>query len=276
MPPAAPSGAPTPGTGPVYEQKQNVGIRKEERESFNKFATEDIVPKGQTGGELARIRRSQINGPDGILNNPELAGILQGQGGAFTEAGNIIRDLVTGNYANPDELSRRVTSLNLDQRQKDVMYTQIGLQAQINPLTLKSNAGAGSVSDAEQKANRDANVDILRQPLYSGLTLMTRNQFQSDLNAYRSAFKDGRPDLQTTSQFNSAWSAEKKRLDDAYDRIYAERAKYIAQYNKDGKNPGAVIDAYRHFPVPTYNSESRKWEYGGYSAKAARPPLTSF
>jgi hypothetical protein len=276
VPPAVPTGAPVAGAGAVYEQKQNVAIRKEERDSFNKFANDDIVPKGQTGSELARIRRSQIDGPDGILKNPELAGLLQGQGGAATEVGNIIRDLVTGNYSNPDELSTRVSALSLNQRQKDVLYTQIGLQAQINPLTLKANSGAGAVSDAEQKANRDANVNILRQPLYSGLTLMTRNQFQSDLNAYRSAFKDGRPDLQTTSQFNSAWSAEKKRLDNAYDRIYAERAKYIAQYNKDGKNPGAVIDAYRHFPVPTYNSESRSWEYGGYSAKAARPPLSSF
>jgi hypothetical protein len=113
-------------------------------------------------------------------------------------------------------------------------------------------------------------VDITRQGLYSGLTLMTRSQFTNDLAVARAEFAASHPDLNTTAKFNSAWNAEKTRLNKEYDAIYEERAKYIGQYNKDGKNPGAVVDAYKHYPVPEYDSENKQWVYGGYSDKANR------
>jgi hypothetical protein len=268
---AAPT-QPVTGVGLQAQRQATEAAAKE----FVKYNAEDITPKADAGSQVARIRKAQIKGPDGILANLELAGILQGQGGAGAEVLNIIRDTVTGNFKDGDELSRRVNSLNLTQRQKDVVNVQIGLARQVDPFTLKQNAGPGAVSDAEQKANRQANVDITRQPLYTGLTLMTRSQFVNDLSVARAEFKAARPDLNTTEKFNSAWNTEKSRLNKEYDAIYAERAKYIAQYNKDGKNPGAIIDAYKYYPVPEYDSETKTWTYGGYSDKAKRPKLDSF
>jgi hypothetical protein len=270
---AAPAPAqPVTGVGLQAGREATAAAAKE----FVKFSAEDITPKADAGSQVSRIRKAQIKGPDGILANPELAGILQGQGGAGTEVLNIIRDTVTGNFTEGEELSRRINALNLTQRQKDVLNTQIGLARQVDPFTLKQNAGPGAVSDAEQKANRQANVDITRSPLYTGLTLMTRSQFVNDLSVARAEFKAARPDLNTTEKFNSAWNTEKSRLNKEYDAIYAERAKYIAQYNKDGKNPGAIIDAYKYYPVPEYDSETKTWTYGGYSDKAKRPKLDSF
>ena len=267
-------------TRPLAEQKAEKeatgAATKEEATGFVKYAQEDITPKAEAGSQVARIRKEQIKGPDGILNNPELAGMLQGQGTAFDEVRNIVRDMITGNYKDGSDLSRRVGSLNLTQRQKDVLNTQIGLSTSLNPLTLKANVGPGAVSDAEQKSNREANVDITRQPLYSGLTLMTRSQYVNDLAAYRQDFKAQHPELKTTSQFNNAWSSEKARIDKQYDNIYATRAGYIAQYNANGDRPGAVVDAYKHYPVPEYDAESKRWVLGGYSAKAARPKLNEF
>jgi hypothetical protein len=266
---------PSAGVTPASIEVGQVGAEAAAKE-FVKFSAEDITPKADAGSQVARIRKAQIKGPDGILANPELAGILQGQGGTGAEVLNIIRDTVTGNFKEGEELSRRINALNLTQRQKDVLNTQIGLATSLNPLTLKANAGPGAVSDAEQKANRQANVDIARSPLYTGLTLMTRSQFTNDLSVARAEFKAARPDLNTTEKFNSAWNTEKSRLNKEYDAIYEARAKYIAQYNKDGKNPGAVVDAYKYYPVPEYDSETKTWTYGGYSDKAKRPKLDSF
>jgi hypothetical protein len=267
--------APTQAISPAAVKNQQE-LAKKEGDAFIKFGAEDITPKADAGGQVARIRKQQINGPDGILANPELAGLLQGQGGASTEVLNILRDTITGNFKDGEELSRRVNALNLTQRQKDAVNIQIGLAKQVDPQTLKQNAGPGAVSDAEQKANRQANVDITRQGLYSGLTLMTRSQFTNDLAVARAEFKASRPDLNTTDKFNSAWNTEKARLNKEFDAIYEARAKYIGQYNKDGKNPGAVVDAYKYYPVPEYNSENKSWVYGGYSDKAKRPKLDSF
>jgi len=281
--PMAGGGAPMAGGAPAPTQavspaaiKQGQALQLKEGEAFVKFGSEDLQPKAEAGGQVSRIRKQQINGPDGILSNPELAGLLQGQGPTSTKILGILRDTITGNFKDGDELSRRVADLGLNQRQTDVLNIQIGLAKQVDPFTLKQNAGPGSVSDAEQKANRQANVDITRQGLYSGLTLMTRSQFNNDLAVARAEFAASHPDLNTTAKFNSAWNAEKSRLNKEYDAIYEERAKYIGQYNKDGKNPGAVVDAYKHYPVPEYDSENKTWTYGAYSDKARRPKLDSF
>jgi len=271
--------APAPGQTPADIQRQGK-TQEAQSQAFVKFENEDILPGAAAGQTISRVRKEQIKGPDGILNNPEIAGLLQGSSSG--EVGNIIRDLITGNFKDQADLSSRVASLNLNDRQKAVLYRQIGLNNQIAPLTLRANAGPGAVSDAEQKANRDANVDITRQPLYSGLSLLTKDQFMKDQQQARAEFRAQNPQFKTTSEFNSAWNAEKSKLDKQYDNIYAARAAYIAKYNpvdKNGKstNPGAVIDAYKYYPVPEWNAETRSWDFGTeYSKKAARPKLNDF
>jgi len=274
--PAAPG---APAAMPAGQTPTSVAMGTEftkgQQEQFIKYVADDVQPKAEAGSQISRIRKEQIQGPDGILNNAELAGILQGQGGKGSEAANIMRDLITGNFKDEADLSRRVASLSLNQRQKDVLYRQIGLNLQVAPLTLKANAGPGAVSDAEQKANREANVDITRQPLYSGLSLLTRDQFQKDLNVAKNDFRSGRADIRSTDQLNKAWSAEKKKAETAYDGIYRARAQYIAKYNPDGTNTRAVVDAFKYYPVPEWTGTG--WDYKTeYAKKAARPSLDSF
>ena len=285
---------PTAGTAPapvvpttrmsVEEMKRQEAQQKLQREAasqvsvdqqkrFNEYVEKDIQPKADAGKLISRVRKEQINGPDGILNNPEIAGMLQG--GQGSEVGNILRDLITGNFKDQADLSSRVAQLNLTPRQKEVLYTQIGLNNQILPQTLKANAGPGAISEAEHKINREANVDITRQPLYSGLSLMTRDQFQKDLAVAKNDFRSNNPDIRTTDDLNKAWSKQERAANEAYDRIYAARAAYIAKHNPDGTKPGVAVDAFRHYPVPSWNGTS--WDYGTeYAKKAARPPLGSF
>ncbi len=245
----------------------------DEQKRYNEYIEKEIQPKADASKTISRVRREQVNGPEGILNNPEIAGLLSGSQGG--EVGNILRDLITGQFKDQADLSTRVAALNLTPRQKDVLYTQIGLNNQIAPLTLRANAGPGAVSDAEQKANREANVDIARQPLYSGLTLMTRDQFEKDKSIAKNDFRSANPEIRKTDQLNKAWAAQEKRANEAYDGIYAARAAYIAKHNPGNKNPGAVVDAFKYYPVPTWTGSS--WDYGTeYAKKAARKPLGSF
>jgi len=284
--PAVPGAPAVPATGrmSVEEMKRKEAEEKLRREGasqvsvdqqkrFNEYVEKDIQPKADAGKLISRVRKEQINGPDGILNNPEIAGMLQG--GQGSEVGNILRDLITGNFKDQTDLSSRVAQLNLTPRQKEVLYTQIGLNNQILPQTLKANAGPGAISEAEHKINREANVDITRQPLYSGLSLMTRDQFQKDLAVAKNDFRSANPDIRTTDDLNKAWNKQERAANEAYDRIYAARAAYIAKHNPNGTNPGAAVDAFRHYPVPTWTGSS--WDYGTeYAKKAARPPLGSF
>lgn len=248
-------------------------VNVDQQKRFNEYVEKDLQPKADAGKMISRVRKEQINGPDGILNNPEIAGMLSGSNGG--EVGNIMRDLITGNFKDQTDLTTRVAALNLTPRQKEVLYTQIGLNNQILPQTLKANAGPGAISEAEHKINREANVEITRQPLYSGLTLMTRDQFQKDMAVAKNDFRSSNPNVRTTDDMNKAWSAQEKRANEAYDQIYAARAAYIAKHNPNNTNPGAVVDAFKHYPVPTWTGNS--WDYGTeFAKKAARKPLGSF
>jgi hypothetical protein len=139
-------------------------------------------------------------------------------------------------------------------------------------LTLKQNAGAGSISEAEHKINRDAAVDATRVPIYTAYSALTRDQFDKQLKQAERDFATNNR-FTTEQQHSTAWSKQKKDYVESYDRIYKARAEYIAKY---GSTPQAVVAAYKVYPVPQYNADTGRFEYLGESAKAARPPLSSF
>jgi hypothetical protein len=106
--------------------------------------------------------------------------------------------------------------------------------------------------------------------------MLHRDQFEKDTNVARQAFRNSNPELTTVRAFNDAWGREKERLQGEYDRIYEARAKYIGKYYQDGKNPNAITEAYKQFPVPEFSRDGG-WNYGtDYARKAARKPLDSF
>lgn len=257
------TGQTAPTTTPA-NIKDNRTISQAERDDYVTKAKPEITEKADVGRNVAGIRKLQI---PLILDNPELAGILNGTGGAGREAANILRDIVTYNFKNDNELSTRIGALNLNDKQKNALYELAGYQNQVLPATLKANAGPGAISEAEHKINRDANVEITRVPLYAGLTLMTRDQFQKDLQAYRSDWAEA-TGQQTRGGEASNWRAEKAKWDQAYNNIYKARAEYI---KKAGETPGAVVDAFKLYPTPVYNPETKTIEFSGYSKQAANP-----
>jgi len=252
-------------------------IARADQEAFIKYKNEDLLPKADSGAKLAGIRRDQISGPDGILNNPEIAGLLSGTGGAAREFQNIFRDIVGGNFEKVDDMSTRIKQAGLDERTKQVLQVQLQRQREVTPLLIREVAPVGSITDFEQRMAKEAGIDVLRQGLYASLTNLTRSQFQSDMAAYKSVFAERNPQLRTRQEFDRAWNAEKSRLDASYRQVYSDRAKYLGQYNRDGSNNNATIVAFRdHYPVPTFDQSTGQFRFSGFSRKAERAPLSSF
>ena len=252
-------------------------VARADQEAFVKFKNDDILPKADAGNRLANIRRDQISGPDGILNNPEIAGLMSGTGSQSREFVNILRDIVGGGFDKVDDMSLRIKQANLDPKMKDVLQVQLQRQREVTPLLIREVAPVGTITDFEQRMAKEAGIDVTRQGLYAGLTNLTRSQFQSDMAAYKAVFAERNPQLRTRAEFDRAWNAEKSRLDASYRQVYSDRAKYIGQYNRDGSNNNATIVAFRdHYPVPTFDASTGQFRFGGYSRNAERPPLSSF
>jgi len=257
--------------------KTPVLVRREDEQAYVKFKNDDILPKADAGNRLAGIRRDQISGPDGVLNNPEIAGLLSGTGSQAREFQNIFRDIVGGSFDKVDDMSARIKQSGLDDRMKQVLQIQLQRQREVTPLLIREVAPVGAITDFEQRMAKEAGIDVLRQGLYASLTNLTRSQFQSDMAAYKSVFAERNPELRTRAEFDRAWNAEKSRLDASYRKVYEDRAKYLGQYNRDGRNNNATIVAFRdHYPVPTFDQSTGQFVFGGYSRNAERPPLSSF
>jgi len=129
------------------------------------------------------------------------------------------------------------------------------LNQRINAATLKQNSGAGSVSDAEQRANKESNVDPTKIPALGAYNGMAQSQFSGDLARYKG-------DWALTSRATNAleldreWRREQSRLTEMYRDIARQRATYISQ---QGATTQAVQQGYQRFPVPEYSPERGTW-----------------
>ena len=270
----APVSAPRPA-GAVSPAEVAAGVEvgtAETKEYRTKFLPE-LNTKADQSSEVRTLRK-QINTV--MDTNPGLIGYLNGTGGTGEEMRNIFRDLVAGTFKSQEDLSARIAKLNFKDdaqgRQAKAAMAEIdNLQRQIAPSTLKAVAGAGAVSEAEQKANRETIGDVTRLPAYTAYSINTRDIFNKDIKIAERDWAQANPQ-KSDLQHGAAWAIEKKRLQQEYDNIYRARAEYVA---KHGSTVEAARSAFKYYPVPEY-SPGAGWTYGAYSDKARRNPLSSF
>ena len=126
----------------------------------------------------------------------------------------------------------------------------------INAATLKQTAGPGSVSDAEQRANREANVDPTKVPALGAFNAMAQSQFDGDRARYKADWALTSP-ATNALQLDKEWRKENQRLSDMYRTTATERAQFIAA---NGGTTAAVQQGYKRFPVPEYDAETGTWK----------------
>jgi hypothetical protein len=133
------------------------------------------------------------------------------------------------------------------------------------------------VSEAEQRANKEANIgNIDRIETYAALAGLTRSQFTGDLNASKQAFLAARPDIKTTTQWNTEWQKQESQLMRQYQAIAKGRFDIMGKPPKAGAAP-AEMSAYRDrvfrafevYPAPQFDPATNKWDYVTANAKRA-------
>ena len=196
-------------------------------------------------------------------------------GSAGREVSNIIRDMLTGKFDSVEQLNQRVVGLGLQNSNPKVynaLMTQVRLQQELGPLTIKDTAPVGAISDSEQKMNNSNQVDITRNPAYVAFNLLSKNKFQTDLTQAKADFAAKNPDLNTIAKFNQAWTKEEGKLYKQYDDIYMARAAYVGEHKN---TPLAAAAGYKLFPVPAWNAEKGSFDYKGQPYAKKRPPIDS-
>jgi hypothetical protein len=239
--------------------EEGIKVQGKRSEGYNDYLDKEVAPESGNGAKIAQVRRNQFN----IFNRPGVnADKIFGLYNAAAESPNnqsltIVRDIIGGQFRNPDDVSARIAQLGLDPATRSALEEYNNQNQIINTATLKANSGPGSVSDAEQKANRAANVDPTKVPALGAYNSMASSQFSGDKLAYKGDWAAQNADRYSNRlQLERAWKKESQRLDDTYLDISKKRLEYI---NQNGNNTAAVKEGYRRYPIPEYDARSEKW-----------------
>jgi hypothetical protein len=196
----------------------------------------------------------------------KIFGIANGAGQApGDQRWTMFRDVLAGKVSEPaDKIRERAAALGLNREEQSAVAEYAIANAEISAKTLRSTSGPGSVSDAEQAANRERNVDVTKIPMLGGYNSMAQSQFNGDLAKYKGDWSvDSR--ATNTAQLEKDWRKEKQRLTDTYIDLAKQRVDYIG---KMGNTAAAIKQGYILYPVPEYDAATGTWK--------KTKPLTSF
>jgi hypothetical protein len=241
---------------------------------------DDLITKAEGGRNVANARRAQF---DVIRSNPQIIGIFNGTGDAYTKAQSIIRELSSGAYGSEDRirLSEDIRKLSIPQPQQAALEQFMQLNTDINRETLKANSGAGSISDAEQRANKESNMTFIgNYTPFAALNGMSRSQYSGDIARAKADYANTHKEFKTRQEFDSAWSKEQNKLEKQYEAVYKARLNMVKPFaDASNKNPNdqqtlaryrdAVMHSFTAYPVPDYNPQSGRWDYKTSNTKKA-------
>jgi hypothetical protein len=238
--------------------EENIQVGGKRTESFNKILDEEVRPQAQAGDVVSNVRKQQF----AIFDRPGVdANKLFGLYNAAAEDPTnqklaIIRDVFGGIYKPETEVSNRLAQLDLSPQEKSALQEYNIANQRINAATLKQTAGPGSVSDAEQKANRESNVDPTKIPALGAYNAMAQSQFNGDQARYKADWADKQP-ATNALQLDKAWRKEQAALNQMYGEIAKQRAEFIS---KNGATTNAVREGYKKYPIPEYDPVSESWK----------------
>jgi len=258
-----PSALPAGGTA-ALETQSKLGLEK--GQGVIKAMDEEIRPQAQAGDTVSSVRKQQF----AIFDRPgvdanKLFGLATGAGqSAGDQRWTMLRDLLSGAVAsnsdgspmNGQQLSQRLQGLNLTPAEISALSDYNIANQKINAATLKQTAGPGSVSNAEQQANRESNVDITKIPALGAYNAMAQSQFDGDRARYKADWAAGK-EFKTALEMDKAWRKENQRLAETYADIARDRIKFI---NANGNTTNAVKQGYKIFPVPEYDPATESWK----------------
>jgi hypothetical protein len=261
------------------EQLIPLEINEAEQKEYVK-TRDDMINKAEGGRAVADARRQQFNV---LKNNPNIIGIFNGTGEPYLKAHAILREFATGAYGSEDRirLSEDIRKLSIPEPQKAALEQYMQLNTTINRETLKANSGAGSISDAEQRANKESNMTFIgNYTPFAALNGMARSQYTGDIARAKADYANLHPEYKTRQQFDSAWNKEQDKIEKQYESIYKARLNMIKPFAEastknihDAQALSRYRDAIMHsfdaYPVPDYNPQTGKWDYKTANAKKA-------
>jgi len=257
-------------TSPVWQQRQQAAVgeatAKEQiqvagarSKSFNEILDTEVRPQAQAGDTVSSTRKQQFE----IFDRPgvdmnKIFGIANGAGRSPSDQSwTLVRDVLLGSYEGKvDDVKQRAAALGLNSAEQSALAEYQIANVAVNSANLKKTAGPGSVSDAEQKVNREAGVDPTKVPALAAYNAMAQSKFDADKSRYKADWAESSP-ATNALQLDKAWRKESQSLTEVYTNIAKQRAKFIAD---NQSTTMAVKEGYKRYPIPEYDPNTGQWK----------------
>jgi hypothetical protein len=255
----APQGYQSPtGAAPVWQQRQQAERGGVRGQTVDKVIDTEYREEARAGDIVSNTRKQQfaIFDRPGI-NSDRLFGLYNSASENPTDQKySIVRDIIGGQFKPEAEVSQRLAQLDLTPQEKSALMEYNVSNQRINAASLKQNSGPGSISDSEQRANKEANVDITKVPALGAYNAMAQSQFTGDMARAKMDWAAGQT-FANAAQMDKAWRKEQAGLTTMYADMAKQRAEWIAA---NGATTSAVKEGYKRFPIPEYDPNSESWK----------------
>jgi len=272
--PTTPAIAPVaPGAPTIAGAKSNIAVNEEARKHYQ---TKELPEITKDAADAKSVKRGGQEIMDIVMNRPEIAGFMNNPG-----VNNILIKIAAGQYKDseggPQEMENQLRTLGLNQN--DPVYVDMMRIANIQktavlPKQLRKVVGPGPVALPEQDMNKAAGIDPTQQPLYAGLSGISRRNLDSAIIEQAANFANNATTLAEVNKFKSQQEAQ----------IFADRAKILEArrdyLKKYGYSKEAQLQVMKEYPDPVLDEATNQFVYSNGSKavvdKLKRPPLSSF
>ena len=238
------------------EQKKQRDLEKESSLAVIKHRNEVIVPAAMAASDGSQIVKNQLK----VVENPRTDVLfgLYNQADAGSKADKnwaIVRDVISGKLESKEgqTVSEDWARTNLKgPAYSDWMAITSGNQ-RLATAEIKSGGFGAQISNADRASAEQMQIDIGRAPALGFYNQKAQQLYNFDSKRAKQAWAADKQ-FKSADQLETAWSKESSRLTQQYQDVADERNAFI-KANSDDKSipPGLVREAYKRYPVPTFD-----------------------
>ena len=238
------------------EQKKQRDLEKTSSEAVIKHRNETIVPAAAASSEGSQIVKNQLK----VVEDPRTDALF----GLYNKAQSnsksdknwaIVRDVISGKVETKEgqtvseDWAR--TNLNPDQY-ADWMAITSGNQ-RLATAEIKSGGFGAQISNADRASAEKMQIDIGNAPALGFYNQKAQQLYNFDSKRAKQAWAANKQ-FKSPDQLETEWSKESSRLTQQYQDVADERNAFL-KANSDNKpaTPGLVREAYKRYPVPTFD-----------------------
>lgn len=238
------------------DQKTQRELGQKSSEAVIKHRNEVIVPAAAAASEGSQIVKDQLK----VVEDPRTDALF----GLYNKAQSnskadknwaIVRDVISGKVESKEgqTVSEDWARTNLDPNQySDWMRLTSGNQ-RLATAEIKSGGFGAQISNADRASAEKMQIDIGNAPALGFYNQKAQQLYNFDSKRAKQAWAADKQ-FKSADQLETEWSKESARLTKQYQDVADERNAFI-KANSDNKSttPGLVREAYKRYPVPTFD-----------------------